>query len=105
MNRIGKTLAAAVVLLASMLLLAPAAHACCIPCQNFCNQPGIPASAPCCTGIPVPGDSCGFTTCGKWWRSQKSDSGPVFDVAAQATPAEAPAPSCDQAFPWLAAAE
>lgn len=105
MNRIGKALAATFVLLASTLLLAPLAYACCIPCQNFCNQPGVPPTAQCCTGIPVPGNACGLTTCGKWLQGPRSETASVFDSAALVTPAQAPAPSCEQVFPWLAAAE
>jgi hypothetical protein len=26
----------------------------------------VPGSAVCCTGIPTPGDACGFTTCCKY---------------------------------------
>jgi hypothetical protein len=53
----------------SVVSLAPVsqAGACCIPCQSIC-QNGTPPSTVCCSGISTPGDACGLTTCGKWWR-------------------------------------
>ena len=54
------------VLIAAAFTATPPSGACCIPCQNFCNQPGVPGSALCCTGIPTPGDACGLTTCCKY---------------------------------------
>ena len=47
------------------LLAAPAAEACCRPCEGFCDG-SVSRDTPCCTGIPEPGNACGLTTCGKY---------------------------------------
>ncbi len=101
MNRIVKAMVAGFVVLGSMLLMAPAASACCIPCQSICNQPGVPPSTYCCTGIPVPGDACGLTICGKWLQGQRSEKADL-NLSANLSVATAEA-GCEQAFPWLAA--
>lgn len=100
MTRIGKVVFVTMALIGLGLALAPAAHACCRPCQGYCDQKGVPPTAVCCSGIPTPEDACGFTTCGKWLQGQRADF-LSFTEAAPLTPAgEA---SCEQAFPWLAA--
>ncbi|HEX2251957.1 MAG TPA: hypothetical protein VHQ65_01655 [Thermoanaerobaculia bacterium] len=65
------------------LLAAPAAEACCRPCQGFCDKT-IPPSTPCCTGIPVPGDACGLTTCGEYLQGNPDVA--VSDAAAATLP-------------------
>lgn len=69
MRRLRKTAFAGFSFALFLLLFSPAAHACCRPCDGYCGQPGVPATAYCCTGIPVPGNACGLTTCGKWLGS------------------------------------
>jgi hypothetical protein len=81
-----------VALVAAGLFAAPAS-ACCIPCQNFCTKDTDP-NAVCCTGIPVPGDACGHTTCGKYLCGKRCwavDAEPapeaILTPLPQATPA------------------
>ena len=70
MRQLGKAAFVGLGLGLFMLVFAPAAHACCRPCDGYCGQPGVPSTAYCCSGIPVPGNACGFTTCGEWLGSQ-----------------------------------
>ncbi len=72
MRQLGRMAFVGLGLTLSMLLFAPAAHACCRPCTGYCGEPGVPSTAYCCTGIPVPGNACGFTTCGEYLGSQAS---------------------------------
>jgi hypothetical protein len=62
MNRAHRVAAVCAVLALVVLAAAPAARACCTPCQGYCGR-GVPLSAYCCTGIPTPGNACGLTTC------------------------------------------
>jgi hypothetical protein len=73
MRNAARLLALCAVFIVVALAPVPDAGACCTPCQSICT-PGVPASTPCCTGIPVPGNACGLTTCGKWWRSLAADT-------------------------------
>lgn len=85
------------------LAFAPSAQACCRPCEGYCG-PGVPLDAFCCSGIPEPGNACGFTTCGKWLSQQSRDVASIelFNaiVLADSTPAE---DACEPALPWLTA--
>ncbi|HMB52637.1 MAG TPA: hypothetical protein VKU40_04935 [Thermoanaerobaculia bacterium] len=61
-HRIALTVAAFAAAL--LLFAAPVAQACCTPC-TWCTDETDPGFV-CCTGIPVPGDACGHTTCGEY---------------------------------------
>ncbi|HEX6902637.1 MAG TPA: hypothetical protein VF789_23155 [Thermoanaerobaculia bacterium] len=65
MNRIRKAALFGAALLLSAFAITPPAYACCRPCAGYCG-PGVPAGAFCCSGVPEPGNACGFTTCGEW---------------------------------------
>jgi hypothetical protein len=67
--RHGKALGLAVLAVAILALwAAPAAEACCIPCNPWCKTMLEPDDY-CCTGIPEPGNACGLTICGKYLKS------------------------------------
>jgi hypothetical protein len=66
-HRIALTVAAFAA--AVLLFAAPVAQACCTPC-TWCTGETDPNFV-CCTGIPVPGDACGHTTCGKYLCGKK----------------------------------
>lgn len=66
-HRIALTVAAFAAAL--LLLAAPVAQACCTPC-TWCTDETDPSFV-CCTGIPVPGDACGHTTCGQYLCNSK----------------------------------
>jgi hypothetical protein len=96
---------ALLVVASAMLLLSafvPVAEACCTPC-TFCTKTTPPATV-CCTGIPVPGDACGHTTCGKYLCGKRC----AFDApeAVAMTPFAAPqSDACQEALPFTAPAE
>jgi hypothetical protein len=85
----------ALVLIVALAALGAAspATACCVPCQNFCTKT-TPPDTVCCTGIPVPGDACGHTTCGKWLRGPR----PLPDAEPVMTPVDTR--TCDSATSW-----
>lgn len=84
----------------AVLAFAPAAQACCRPCQGYCEMKGVPADALCCTGIPEPGNACGLTTCGEYLEENG-----IEPAALALSLLVSPAESCEAELPWLAAAE
>jgi hypothetical protein len=77
MKKVARLLVLCAVLAVVVLSPFPQAGACCTPCSAAC-QPGVPPSTPCCTGIPVPGNACGLTTCGKWWTGSRTVADAAF---------------------------
>ena len=63
----------------AMLWLAPAAEACCTPCDPWCNV-FLGPNDYCCTGIPEPGNACGLTICAKWKEENGYDRTALSDL-------------------------
>jgi hypothetical protein len=98
--------AVAAVLVVLGLFAVPTAEACCTPCQNWCTKTTPPETV-CCTGIPVPGDACGHTTCGKYLCGKRCailDEAPAETAMTPLQPA-APAGCSDDAAPLFTAPE
>lgn len=87
----------------ALLWMAPAAEACCIPCNPWCNEFLQPEDY-CCTGIPQPDNPCGLTICAKWkgYKGKEADVdvadlfAPAFTAADAAT-----GTSCQELIPGL----
>ena len=83
----------------ALLWFAPAAQACCTPCNPWCKT--LPPDAYCCTGIPQPANACGLTICGKYL--QMSDGAVDTALFQPPTMSLATVDSCDQQPPALVA--
>ena len=90
---------AVIVCALAVLWVAPAAQACCTPCDPWCKVFLDPDDY-CCTGIPEPGNACGLTICAKWKEMQGYDltgltalfqAPAVSSAAADSCQGEAPA--------------
>lgn len=66
-------LVSALAVAALVLLPAAPAEACCTPCSYLCKT--APPSTYCCSGIPEPGNACGFMTCREYL------GGPILEAA------------------------
>jgi hypothetical protein len=97
-------LAAVAVIAVLGLFAVPTAEACCTPCQNWCTKTTPPETV-CCTGIPVPGDFCGHTTCGEYLcgkRCAVADAEEAVATAMTPLPAATPASCAGEELPFLA---